>query len=52
VKDDPTLEGDFMTEIAFALIIGFVLGLLVGFLMRSENRRYEADFSGHGGAEQ
>ena len=41
-----------MTEIAFALVIGFILGLLVGFLMRSENRRYEVDFSGHGGAEE
>jgi len=41
-----------MTEIAFALVIGFILGLLVGFLMRSENRRYEADFSGHGNAEE
>jgi hypothetical protein len=41
-----------MTEIVFALIIGFILGLLVGFLMRSENRRYEADFGGHGGTEQ
>ncbi len=36
-----------MTEIAFALIVGFTLGLLVGFLMRSETRQYEADFGGH-----
>lgn len=36
-----------MTEFAFALIIGFILGLLVGFLMRSENRQAEADFGGH-----
>ncbi len=40
-----------MTEVAFALIIGFILGLLVGFLMRSESRQYEADFGSHGDAE-
>jgi hypothetical protein len=33
-----------MTEVAFALIIGFVLGLLVGYLVRNEARRYEVDF--------
>lgn len=36
-----------MPEIAFALIVGFALGLLVGYLMRSESRQYEADFGGH-----
>jgi hypothetical protein len=36
-----------MTEVAFALIIGFILGLLVGHLMRSESRQFEADFGGH-----
>ncbi|MEJ2737723.1 MAG: hypothetical protein P8189_29905 [Anaerolineae bacterium] len=36
-----------MTEVAFALIIGFILGLLVGFVMRSESRQYTADFGGH-----
>jgi hypothetical protein len=36
-----------MTEVAFALVIGFILGLLVGFVMRSESRRFEADFGGH-----
>jgi hypothetical protein len=38
-----------MPEIAFALIVGFILGLLAGYLMRSESRRFEADF---GGAEE
>lgn len=36
-----------MAELAFALIIGFILGLLVGFLMRSENREVEAGLGGH-----
>ena len=36
-----------MTEVAFALIRGFILGLLVGFVMRSESRQYMADFGGH-----
>ncbi len=36
-----------MTGVAFALIIGFILGLLVGFVMRSESREFEADFGGH-----
>ena len=40
-----------MTEVAFALIIGFILGLLAGFLMRSESRQFEADLSGHEDAE-
>jgi len=40
-----------MTGVAFALVIGFILGLLVGFLMRSENRKVEADFGGHQDAE-
>jgi hypothetical protein len=40
-----------MTEIAFALIVGFVLGVLAGFLMRSESRQFEADFGGHEDAE-
>jgi hypothetical protein len=40
-----------MTELVFALIIGFILGLLVGFLMRSENRKVEVDFGGHQDAE-
>lgn len=35
-----------MTEVAFALIIGFIFGLLVGYLVRNEARRYEADFGG------
>jgi len=39
-----------MTGIAFALVIGFILGLLVGFLMRSENRK-EVDLSGQQDAE-
>jgi NhaP-type Na+/H+ or K+/H+ antiporter len=49
--DVPVIEGEIMTEIAFALIIGFILGLLAGFLMRSESRQFEADFSGHEGAD-
>jgi hypothetical protein len=36
-----------MVEVAFALVIGFILGLLVGFLMRNESRQFEADFGGH-----
>jgi Na+/H+-dicarboxylate symporter len=36
-----------MPELAFALIVGFILGLLVGYLMRSESRQFEADFGGH-----
>ncbi len=40
-----------MTEVVFALIIGFILGLLTGFLMRSENRKVEVDFGGHDDAE-
>jgi hypothetical protein len=35
-----------MPELAFALIVGFILGLLVGYLVRSESRQFEADF-GH-----
>jgi len=35
-----------MTEVTFALIIGLVFGLLGGYLVRSEARRYEADFGG------
>ena len=34
-----------MPEIFVALIVGFILGLLVGFLMRSESRRFENPFS-------
>ena len=41
-----------MTELAFALVVGFILGLLVGFLMRSENRKVEGDVGGHQDAEQ
>jgi hypothetical protein len=33
-----------MSGIAVALIVGFILGLLVGFLVRSESRQFEADF--------
>jgi hypothetical protein len=35
-----------MLDVYFALLVVFILGLLVGFLMRSENRRFEADFGG------
>jgi hypothetical protein len=41
-----------MTEVAFALIIGFILGLLTGFLARSESRKFEADLSGQEDAKQ
>lgn len=34
-----------MAGIFAALIAGFILGLLVGFLMRSESRRFENPFS-------
>ena len=34
-----------MPDIFVALIVGFILGLLVGFLMRSESRRVENPFS-------
>ena len=40
-----------MTEVVFALIIGFILGLLAGFLMRSENRKVEVDLGGQDDAE-
>jgi hypothetical protein len=40
-----------MPELAFALIVGFILGLLVGYLMRSESRQFEADFGGQEDAE-
>jgi len=40
-----------MTEVAFALVIGFILGLLAGFLARNESRQFEADFGGHEDAE-
>ena len=40
-----------MVEAAFALVIGFILGLLAGFLIRSESRQYDADFGGQGDAE-
>jgi NhaP-type Na+/H+ or K+/H+ antiporter len=43
--------GEIVVEAAFALVIGFILGLLAGFLMRSESRQYDADFGGHGDAE-
>ena len=33
-----------MASVAFALVVGFILGLLVGFLMRSESRQFKADF--------
>jgi Na+/H+-dicarboxylate symporter len=36
-----------MSGVVFALIIGFILGLLVGFVMRSESRQFKADFGGH-----
>jgi hypothetical protein len=35
-----------MPEVAFALIVGFIVGLLVGYLMRSESRQFKADL-GH-----
>ena len=41
-----------MPELVFALMVGFILGLIVGFLMRSENRKVEVDFGGHKDAEQ
>ncbi len=31
-------------EVWFALLAGFVLGVLVGFLVRSESRQFKADF--------
>ena len=40
-----------MTEVAFALVVGFILGLLAGFLARNESRQFEADFGGHEDAE-
>ncbi len=36
-----------MPEVAFALIVGFILGLLVGYLLRNESRQFKADFGGH-----
>ena len=35
-----------MTPVYFTLIVGFILGLLVGFLIRSEARHVEAGFGG------
>jgi hypothetical protein len=40
-----------MPELVFALMVGFILGLIVGFLMRSENRKVEVDFGGREDAE-
>lgn len=41
-----------MAEVVyFALIVVFILGMLAGFLMRNENRQYEADFGVHQEAE-
>ena len=31
-------------ELSFALLAGFVLGALVGFLVRSESRQFKAGF--------
>ena len=36
-----------MVEVSFALLVGFVLGVLVGFLVRSESRQFKADFGDH-----
>jgi NhaP-type Na+/H+ or K+/H+ antiporter len=36
-----------MPEIFFAVLVGFILGVLVGYLLRSESRRFEADLTGH-----
>ena len=40
-----------MPEVAFALLIGFILGILVGLLMRSEHRQFEAAFGSQDEAE-
>jgi multisubunit Na+/H+ antiporter MnhE subunit len=40
-----------MPEVAFALIVGFIVGLLVGYLMRNESRQFEADLGSHEDAE-
>jgi hypothetical protein len=40
-----------MPQVAFALTVGFTVGLLVGYLIRNESRQYEADLGGHEGAE-
>jgi hypothetical protein len=48
IKDVPQRhKGVRMLDVYFALLVVFILGLLVGFLMRSENRRFEADFGDH-----
>ena len=36
-----------MLAVYFGVLVVFILGLLAGFLMRSENRRFEADFGDH-----
>lgn len=36
-----------MPEIFFALLVGFILGVLVGYLLRNESRRYDIDLTGH-----
>lgn len=41
-----------MPDIAMALIVGFVVGLLVGFIIRSEPQRVEAELKGQDHAEQ
>jgi len=41
----PDFWGGTMTEIVFALIVGFILGLLVGYLVRDESRRFETDLN-------
>ena len=34
-------------EVSFSLLAGFTLGVLVGFLVRSEWRQFKANFDGH-----
>ena len=41
-----------MPGVFFALLIGFILGVLAGYLLRNEPRRYEVDLNGQHETEQ
>lgn len=51
-QDAPRSRGESKPEVLLALAVGFVLGVLLGYLMRSGSRQYEAGVSGHEGAWQ
>jgi hypothetical protein len=46
-QDAPHARGESRFEVSLALAVAFVLGGLVGYLMRSESLRFGAGFGGH-----